>query len=269
MATQKTSIGLLMITLLLSGAVYVTFDDEDVRVRVDEDKSTFYIKEGGRWVISGVEYNSLWDGTSKMNRVSDSLQVNVSINETTNVTTITRYTKYIRGPEIIDTYIFDGTETDVKKFPLSHEVRILNGQGYIYQYEVRRLVYDGETEKNVEGPLSFGRRMKIEFVDDWYWNTVYKTGIFKVRYRLGIEDDSFAVRLFDPNEAPAVSSVYLMPERVRANDTAVEAWVAGTDSDSSSMNISCEWYVNDVNTYNSSRVTYEPANTTNYIITIS
>ena len=75
----KYVIGFLTLILLASGVVYISL--ENVRLRVDNDKSTFYVKnDNNRWVVSGREYNSLFDGTKKMNRDKKSIKINTDIN---------------------------------------------------------------------------------------------------------------------------------------------------------------------------------------------
>ena len=256
MATAKQYlVGILLITLLVSGAVYVAWPDAGVRVRVDNDKSTFYIKEGGRWLISGVEYNSLWDGTTKMNRISDSLQVTIFTDNETNITTINRYTTYIRGPQIIDTYIFDSNNEEIELFPVSHTIQIINGSGYIYQYEVRELDYNGLTIKNIPPPVNFGKKMTVEWGPGWYWSTVYKTGLLKVRYRVTADDQTFTAKLYDPNSPPEILTVTISPTNL-IDDANVLAYVTATDADGTNLNITCTWYVNDANVSTSTQYEY-------------
>ena len=58
---QKT-IGILLLVVLVSSVAYVTFDN--AKIRVDNDKSTFYVlNENSRWIVAGREYNKLYDGT--------------------------------------------------------------------------------------------------------------------------------------------------------------------------------------------------------------
>ena len=192
---NKIVIGFLIVTILLTGIIYVTMDN--VKIRVDNYKSTFYVLEDSYWRVSGREYNKLFDGTSRMNRRSSGINVTSVIDGMKY--TITRYTPYIRGPKIVDTYEFDGNISDVESFPISHTIEIYNGTGYIYQYEVRDIIYDGLTIKNVESPQKFGRQMELEWnTDSSYWNTLYKSEILKIRYRIESDYESYKIRLFDP-----------------------------------------------------------------------
>ena len=49
MESRTEMVGILLIVLLASGVIYISLDDK-VRIRIDDDKSVFYVKEG-RWLI--------------------------------------------------------------------------------------------------------------------------------------------------------------------------------------------------------------------------
>ena len=199
MATKTTyTLGALLITLLISGVVYVTFPDANVKLRIDEDKSTFYVIEDSRWVVSGREYNSLFEGTTKMNRRSSGITINITTDYDNNQTTIKRVTPYIRGPIIIDTYTFDGQNTDVELFPIKHIVEIINGSDLLYRYEVKDLDYNGSRKKLYDISMSFGKNMKVAWQKDYRWAWVYADGILKVQYDILSDYQKFEVRLFDP-----------------------------------------------------------------------
>ncbi len=122
------------------------------RIRVDNDKSTFYVPHEDYfwiWTVSGREYNKLMDGTSNMNRdVSNIFVEEIFRNETGQFyfrdgefvdnsllypnleleigeSQIGRKTPYIRGPVIIDTYYFDGTIDDIETIAV--EQKTVNG----------------------------------------------------------------------------------------------------------------------------------------------
>ena len=189
-----------MLTIFLAtGVVYVLWDDAGLKVRVDSDKTTFYVLEESRWRVSGREINSLWDGSSKLNRDLANTVVTTFYDLERNTSRVIRTTAYQRGSTIVDTYVFDGDNTDVTLFPVNHTIEIYNGEGFIYQYEVRDLVYTGSTIKNVDSPQSFGRSMKVRWDEGSYWNTLYKSGILKVRWRIDTDYVVLSNRLFDPN----------------------------------------------------------------------
>ena len=241
---KKYIIGTLLILVSLS-IIYISFNNT-VRMRVDTDKTTFYIKllndDGepyGRWLVSGREYNSLMDGSSKMNRDVSNIVVNISINEINNQTTITRITPYKRGPVIIDTYKFNGNTKDVELFPVSHKIQIINGSDYFYRYEVKDLTYSGETKKlSGETELEFGMRMKLELQEGYRWGWVYSYGGVRVQYDIPTNDCIFEIRLFDPNWDIAAGSALefetnndLYNSLVKINDTHYLNTYEGVDAD--------------------------------------
>lgn len=197
----KISIGILLLILLSTGVVYVEWKN-DARIRVDEDKATFYVPHDTMpwiWVVSGREYNKLYDGTSLMNRDTKNILVETTYDE--NSITIKRKTPYIRGPIIIDTYLFNTKEEDIELFPISHKVEVLNAQGKYYRYEVKDLVYDGDTFKldGKQVSQSFGRNMKVNWWNGYRLGWVYKTGSMYVKSeKLETDYEVFETKLFDP-----------------------------------------------------------------------
>ena len=209
--TNKFIVGFLTL-LILSGVVYVTLPSQNVRIRVDNDKTTFYVKlldekgePKGNWLVSGREYNKLMDGTANMNRKSDEVTVGTYIDKDTQEITITRRTKYIRGPVIVDTYKFFGDLDTVGTFPMSHTVDIYNASGKFYRYEVRDLDYDGDTFR-IEGNIttySFGKNMKVEWWKDYNFGWIYKSGSMYIKSeKLKSNHVKFNMRLFDPKPKP-------------------------------------------------------------------
>ena len=109
----KIILGALLLVILTSSS-YVIWQEYSLKLHVDADKSTFRIHNGYFWELYGREYNKLFDGTSKMNRVLNDTYVLTTYNLSTNKTTKIRYTQYIRGPLIVDTYKFDGNNRDIE-----------------------------------------------------------------------------------------------------------------------------------------------------------
>ena len=194
-------IGVLILILLSSGVIYVEWSD-NARLRIDDDKTSFYVPHedySWMWVVSGREYNKLIDGTSNMNRITK--EITVENFETENGLTIIRTTPYIRGPIIRDIYYFDGNIKDIELFPISHKVEVINATGYYYKYEVRDLVYNGDTFKFDGEQISqeFGRNMKVTWWDNYRLGWVYKTGSMYVKSeKIESDYEVFDVRLFDP-----------------------------------------------------------------------
>jgi len=209
MVTTKTKItlGTILLILLATGVVYVVLQGAGVKMRVDNDKTTFYIlNENNRWVISGREINSLWDGTKKMKRRLSNTYVDTVYDNISKITTITRHTQYIRGPRIIDTYIFDGKLSDKEHFPVSHTIELFDAQGFIYQYEARELDYHGP-DLNLLGQnsISVGLNMKITWAEDPYLAKLdylksYDYAKLILRYKINGDYAKYNIRLFDPSD---------------------------------------------------------------------
>ena len=192
----KFIVGFLLVTILVS-ITYVQLG-KDVKIRVDKDKTTIYVYEN-RWVVGAREYNSLFDGTSKMNRRLSSLNVSTIIDDIEKTTTIIRRTGYIRGPVIVDTYFFDGKINDIERTPVFHKIEIFNASGFFFRYEVRDLTYSGLAYAlNGETILNFGRNIKIELNPGYRWARVYKSGIVKAQYDINSDYEVFYFVLVDP-----------------------------------------------------------------------
>ena len=70
--------GMLVFILLTSGIIFVKFTSENLKMRIDGDKTTFYTLENSRWVVSGREFNKLFDGTKLLYRDKSSIKIAVS-----------------------------------------------------------------------------------------------------------------------------------------------------------------------------------------------
>ena len=181
MRGKKLIIGFLIL-LITSSVVYIQLL-HDVKIRVDNDKTTLYVFEDSRWKIGGREYNKLFDGTRRLYRDVSNVKIYAHIDETTNTTTIIRETPFKRGPFIRDTYYFRGDVKDKKRFPVYHKVEIYNASGLFYRYEVRDLTYSGPTHKlKGETYLRFGRNVDVTLNPGYRWAWVYKSGIVKAQY---------------------------------------------------------------------------------------
>jgi len=210
MEWKKIVIGLIILSIAV-GIIYVASQD-NVRIRVDKYRSTFYVLEDSRWRVAGREYFSIFDGTSKMYRRPANITVETEIYETAKAVKITRVTPYIRGPVVKDTYLFDGTVYDKRLFPIYHKIEIYNSSGKFFRYEVRDLTYNGSTYKlNGETELRFGKNMTLRLHPGYRWAWVYKTGIAKAQYDINSDYEVFNVRLFDPEEAKRLAFTEPIP----------------------------------------------------------
>lgn len=215
--TQKI-IGTLII-FILAMSVYIQMDD--VRLRIDNDKTTFYVYEN-RWLVSGVEYNKLFDGTSLDYKHAKDTYWYENINNETNEAWIYRTAPHYSGAIINDTYYFNGSNSDVELFPVSHEIEIYNATGLIYQYEVKRLKCDYITQWNLTNPMEFGRNMKVEWSGNPYFTKVYKyknTDECKltIKYRIDSDYTKLNIRLFDPPKTYKNFFTKLVENKIEGN----------------------------------------------------
>lgn len=216
---KRVVIGFILFTILTSGVLYLQF--ENVKIRVDDDKTTFYgLNENNRWVVTGREYSSLFEGATKLNRrVSE---INVDYSTDGEMIVITRVTPYIRGPVIRDTYVFNGSVNDVELFPVSHTVEVFNGSGLFYKYEVKDLFYDGETFK-LDGDQiyqEFGMMMNVEWWSDYRLGWVYSNGNMYVKSEKMTSDyEVFNVRLYDPVRESSTREDYTVQSKESMNIT--------------------------------------------------
>ncbi len=194
---KKYAIGILVL-VLLTASIYILYPD-NVRIDVGKTYSTFKVWESDSWVLAGQEYSLMFDGTKKMRASSRTIES--FVNE--NIVTIIRTANFKNNVTVIDTYTFDGNEKDVKLFPISHDINVLNGVGYILVYEVTKLDYSGETIKDILSPQEFGHNMRIEWEDGNYYSRIWgyanrDEGKLTIKYRLDSADFTKQVKLFDP-----------------------------------------------------------------------
>jgi hypothetical protein len=204
---KKIYWGLLIITLLSTGILYVQFND--LKLRLDKDKTTFYNLKDSRWRTIATEYTKLYNGTKLIYR--DEILTYTLFDEENKISTYIRDTKYKKG-EIISTYLFDGKVTDIELVPISETHRIIDGKGLIFQYEVRDLSGIKETYSLTgEIELHFGK-IKINLAPGYYWGTVYKSGIVKVKYKIKTDDETYNIRLFDPSIQLITANVHVLDD---------------------------------------------------------
>ncbi|MDP2671963.1 MAG: hypothetical protein Q8O68_00450, partial [Candidatus Daviesbacteria bacterium] len=240
-----------LLIILVSVSLTSIYFGENARIDVGKDKTSFFVNEDSSWVISGVEYNKLYNGSKLLSKISSKTAVQTEIDNSSNLVTITRTTPYSSGGLVVDTYIFDGKIDNIKLFPISHQVEIYNVTGCgsnqcIYQYEVRNLLYDG-VSRVAYSPESFGRNMVVEWQDGYYSAKVFQQKRFDkliIRYRINNSYESFYVRLFDP--VPVVSNVVLNATDNPTNSSGANLtlyWDA-SDADGDSITNITDWRIN-------------------------
>ncbi len=193
--------------IILTASVYVMLP-ENVRIDVGKTYSTFKVWEDNSWVLAGQEYTLMFDGTKKMRASSREVEHFVD----GEIIKIVRTANFKNNVTVIDTYTFDGNEKDIKLFPISHEINVLNGEGYILVYEVTKLDYSGETIKDISSPQEFGHKMRIEWEDGNYYSRIWgysnrDEGKLTVKYRPDSKDFTKQVKLFDPPSKEGKTSI--------------------------------------------------------------
>ena len=116
--TKKKYIVGFLVLVVLTASVYVLLPDK-VRIDVEKTKTIFKVYENGSWVVGGVEYVNLFDGTKKM-RAWDR---NITYDINGNITSIYRDAYYKENISTHEIYIFDGSSEDVELYPISHIFR--------------------------------------------------------------------------------------------------------------------------------------------------
>lgn len=199
-------IGMLLLTIMLSGIVYISMDN--VQIKIDKTSSSFYVKDDYNitYQLVGKEYNKLYNKTTLVKANSSLTKIVTEINNLTKTVKINRFTYYPNNVSILDTYYFDGTVSDISKFPIYHTIEIKNAKGLIYQYEVTNLPYNNtKILYDLDSPLSFAKNMRIEF-DEPYYSSLGKTGVLKLKYKINSSDSVYNIKLFDPISGVTLNS---------------------------------------------------------------
>lgn len=213
MATQKITIGALIVILIASTMTVVYIQYQNVRIYMDQYETVF--KQPNPlfpWIWSrvGTEKDRLFDGTSGMNVDRSKDEVVFAMNNKTKLITWTRTNYYQRGPVVVNTYTFSGDITKIEQFPVSHKVDIYNGSGYFYRYYVEDLKDTGPRRKLTnETTLSFGMNMKVELQPNYRWAWIgypYGSDSLAAQYDIKSEHETFYFRVFDPTTIKLINS---------------------------------------------------------------
>lgn len=205
MATVKKTIlgSLLVILTVLTGVVVLQMDEFGVKLKVAHGDSTFYVKEGNSWVVSGIEYNDLYKGSSKIPFNKSATNIETILDPSTNSTTVIR-TSYYNKTLIKDTYVFSGGISDVQLFPISHSIEVFNGSGLTYQYRLGSFQFDGATTKNATPPIVLWKKMKVEWSEGYskavLTQNPLKSDSLTVQWPITSDYLKVSARLFDPTD---------------------------------------------------------------------
>lgn len=198
---KKYVIGTLLLAIL-AASIYVALPGK-VKIDVSMASTKYYTYDDG-WVLGGIEYVYLYNGTKKMtplNRV-----INYTINGLE--TTITRRSEFA-GSSMTHTYTFRGDTSNIELIPVKGKLECFNCSGKIIQFEFNKINYDG-FNRNAISPETFGK-FKIEWQSGAYFAKVYNylTSPDKliVKYKATKDYESYDVRMFDPD--PVINTTYL------------------------------------------------------------
>jgi hypothetical protein len=197
MATGKQIAVGILILLAFASVIYMTLPGQ-VQLKIQSTKSSFYIWENNSWLLTGTEYNYIYNGTKSLGR--QDYIINYSTDKS-NITKITRIVNYTKG-NIKDTYVFLGNEEDKEKFPISHTIEISGAKGFIYQYIVDGLYYSGNTISVSGKGYTFGKNMRIEWDKIPYYAKINKLsggkGKLTLKFKIDKDYEIYSIRLFDP-----------------------------------------------------------------------
>ena len=195
---KKILLGTALVLVILFASFYIMLP-EKVRIDFTETRTIFKVYEGDKFVISGIEYTRIFDGT-KLMRAKDRV-INYTLLE--GKTMAERTSMFKEGIVVDENYEFDNDVVSVESVPISHNVCFTNATGKIFEYMIDKIEYDGNTT-DIVSPFSFGKNMKLTFQDGWYrakvYNYKYASDKIKIRYKIEEDYQCFDVRLFDPKK---------------------------------------------------------------------
>lgn len=196
MAIKKIWLGAILLLVVLTATFYIVMP-ENVRIDFSKTRTKFSVWENQKFVLSGIEYTRIFDGSKLMRAKNRTLDYFLE----DDMTRVVRVANFKDNIKVTDTYLFRNDVVDVEDVPISHNICFSNAKGKIFEYLVSNIKYDGLT-KDIVSPFSFGHRMKLSFQDDYYRAKVYQQKFAPdkliVRYRVIDDEQCFSIRLFDP-----------------------------------------------------------------------
>ncbi len=195
---KKIWLGSILILVILTTSFYMLMPDK-VRIDFTKTRTIFRVYEEGKFVISGIEYTRIFDGTKLMRAKNRTRSYDIK-DKTTEWHRVASFKDKIIAE---DFYKFDNEATDVETVPISHMACFTNAQGKIFEYLISNIEYNGTTG-DIMSPFDFGKNMKITFQEGYYRAKVYQQKVrpdkIIVRYRITSDYECFDIRLFDPEE---------------------------------------------------------------------
>lgn len=188
MATAKTYVYGILTFIVAALAVTVIFNNQ-LKLNIENTKSTFYVFENNKWNISGVEYNSILNGSKKLAMTDCNILNQLSSEQST----IIRICHYADNVTIMDEYLFNGNLKDKEMFPVSHQIAVLNAHKYRYQYDVKSAKYLSEGISS----FTLAKNMKVSF-SPGYSSKKHTATTITLIYPLKTDSEVFNIKLFDP-----------------------------------------------------------------------
>lgn len=196
---KKTLIGSVLLFVILSMSFYMLLPDK-VRIDFTKTRTIFSVYENEKFVISGIEYTRIFDGTKLMR--AKNRDISFTINDDT--TEWYRIANFKDDIIVEDFVSFENEATDVEDVPIFHEACFTNANGKIFEYLISDITYNDDS-KNIISPFAFEKNMKVTFQDGYHIAKVVNNKIAKdkiiIRYRIKSDYECFNVRLFDPIES--------------------------------------------------------------------
>lgn len=195
MVNKKTYAFGILTLLIVSASLFTIFFKQDLKIDLKKTSTVFSVNESGEFIVAGTEYGYLFYNKTKIKSTKQTLFKDLP--KEGQRFNLQRVSEYENGAMIIDTYFFDGAIDDVTKFPLKHEIRIINATGLRFDYVVKDLSGPKDNPNIKETSMSFDHKMKVEW-QPAFTQANYKKGVLTISYLIKSSDFTINARLFDP-----------------------------------------------------------------------
>jgi len=188
MAKAKTYIFGFLTFIIAVASVTVLLQGQNLKIKIENTKSTFSVFNNS-WSTSGIEYNSILNGTKKLALLN--CKINSTLSE--DISIINRTCFYNGNVSIVDIYLFNGKIDEKELFPVSHTISIINGQEYKFQYDIKSTKYVSE----INDSFILWKNMMVYYQDGYILKKHTATTINLV-YPIKSDFEVYNIRLFDP-----------------------------------------------------------------------
>lgn len=240
--TKDTTKEILQVVMLviLTSSIYFAVPTES-RFDIRRTYSTYSEHIDGRWTELAREFTAMWDGTARMRAFSR----DIDQYEEGLYGYAIRTANFKDGCTVENRYKFDLTE-NATIFPIEHNITAYNCQGFILEYEVTGLFYEGETERGIEPPV-FYDRVGVTWDTNNYYSRIWgyarrDEGKLTVRWRPDSDEFAVSARLREPSRS-------IMHEAYRdvGDNTTMIGWTVEGFSLLQNDNYECTEHVNPTN----------------------